>query len=225
MKALPLWVNLLAAGLYLLVFTGSWMLVQDLKRRLDLVPDPKALHETARKLGSIAFQRIVAAIAGLVFLGLYFFNIPLNTNVGILAAAYWLYCMLGAGAARASLQEAEEAEAASLVAPASVAEASTAGGPAAGPANWHALLVQKAQASPAVRQKLAYVMWLDAFLMPAIRANPGREFPEMQRAWQLCIEIACDLGIPEQEGADWVSNYATPIGKELGLHPLRPTAG
>src|SRR5512141_1187357 len=207
MKVLPLWVDLLAAGLYLLVFTGSWALVQDLKRRIELAPDTKASYEAARTLGSIGFRRIVAAIAGLVFLGLYFFKIPLNTNIGVLVGVYWIYAILGIGTARVSLQQTQEAEASRLVPTAATAEASTAGAPARGPANWHALLVQKAQASPAVRQKLAYVMWLDAFLMPAIGANPGREFPEIHQAWKLCLEIACELGIPEQEGADWVSNY------------------
>lgn len=88
--------------------------------------------------------------------------------------------------------------------------------------DWRGLLIEKARTDPIIKKELAEVMWLDQYLMTAISENPDLEFPEMQQAWDLCLRIARKLGIPEQEGADWLSNNATSIGNQIHILPVKP---
>lgn len=90
------------------------------------------------------------------------------------------------------------------------------------PREWQGLLIEKARTDPMLKKELAEVMWLDEYLMTAIGGNPSQEFPEMRQAWNLCLRIARKLGIPEQEGADWLSNNATSIGNQIGIFPIKP---
>lgn len=87
------------------------------------------------------------------------------------------------------------------------------------PVEWEQQLTEKVKSDPTLARKLAEVMWLDQFLMDAIQAQPDKEYPEMRQAWELCIQIAREIGIPEDAGADWLSYQATPIGKRLGIMP------
>lgn len=87
---------------------------------------------------------------------------------------------------------------------------------------WENLLIQAIRNNPDVQKKLENLMWLDEFLMEAIAKAPQKDHPEMMQAWTLCIEIARELGLPEQQGADWLSYNATSIGKRLGIKPLQP---
>lgn len=91
-----------------------------------------------------------------------------------------------------------------------------------GPHQWQILVTQKAMTDPAVRKSLAEIMWLDQFLMAAVKENPSREIPEMHQAWSLCLQVARKLGLPEQEGADWLSYQATALGTQLGIEPVEP---
>ena len=90
--------------------------------------------------------------------------------------------------------------------------------------DWERRLTEKVANDPDVAAKLAELMGLDQFLMQALQANPDGEYPEMQRAWSLCIQIARKLGLPEDAGADWLSYQATPIGGKLGIMPVSAQA-
>ena len=87
---------------------------------------------------------------------------------------------------------------------------------------WEQRLAETARQSPMLAQQLAEVMWLDDYLMAAIKRSPGVDHPEMIQAWNLCIQIAEEISLPPELGPDWVSNHATPVGKRLGLTPIKP---
>jgi len=87
---------------------------------------------------------------------------------------------------------------------------------------WELRMADAVKRDLALEQKLAEVMWLDDYLMHAIRENPTKDHPEMLHAWKLCVQIARELGLPEESGADWVSHQASPIGKSLGIIPRKP---
>jgi len=90
------------------------------------------------------------------------------------------------------------------------------------PREWQTVLIEKTKTSLELKRNLAEVMWLDEYLMSALQADSSREYPEIYQAWQLCIRIARELGIPEQEGADWLSHNATSIGQQIGILPAKP---
>lgn len=83
-------------------------------------------------------------------------------------------------------------------------------------------LADAARHSPVLAQQLAEVMWLDDYLMRAIREHPDKDHPEMLQAEKLCVQIAEELGLPQEVGADWVSYHASRIGTSIGISPRRP---
>jgi hypothetical protein len=87
---------------------------------------------------------------------------------------------------------------------------------------WEQRLADAARHSPMLAQQLGEVMWLDDYLMRAIRENPSKEYPEMLQAWKLCVQIAEEIGLPQEAGADWVSHHASNVGRSVGISPLRP---
>jgi hypothetical protein len=87
---------------------------------------------------------------------------------------------------------------------------------------WEERLKKAVQSDPALKQKLCHLMWLDEYLMKAIQADSGREYPEMRTAWEICLDVADTLGLPRQQGADWLSYNVTPLGQQIGLKPRKP---
>ncbi len=216
-SALPLWVNLLFAGLYTLFFTGSYMIVEDLKKSQFNTRDHILANGISAILLAFKLRRIMALLIGVVFIVLYYFKAPINVLTAIVVGVIWLNMILLIGSTRNTMNEAESAvQNASNIATAQINT------PQNRLTEQERLLIKKIEENSGLRNKMSEVMWLDEYILSEIQADPSRQISEINQAWQLCVEIAREIGLPENEGADWISYKATPIGKQLGITPTRP---
>ena len=87
---------------------------------------------------------------------------------------------------------------------------------------WEEKLKKAVLSDPELKKKICHMMWLDEFLMKAIQEQPDKQYPEMMTAWELCLDVAGTLGLPREQGADWLSYNVTPLGQQMGLEPQKP---
>jgi hypothetical protein len=100
MKPLPLWVNLVFAGLYAMMFTGLWKVSEDLQELKSRLGSGPLADEVQLMLGRIMFRRIVGLVIGVVFVILCGLKVHMNwLALGIFSIA-WLNTINLLGTAR-----------------------------------------------------------------------------------------------------------------------------
>jgi hypothetical protein len=99
LKTLPLWVNLLYGGLYIFVFTGMWMVMNDMEKLMTrTIGHPKRQLLEAMLL-KVKTRRILSLLGGIALIILYFFERNMNVFVAVLFGVLWLdSLMLGSKA-------------------------------------------------------------------------------------------------------------------------------
>ncbi len=179
-SALPLWVNLLFAGLYTLFFTGSYMIVEDLKKSQFNTRDHILANGISAILLAFKLRRIMALLIGVVFIVLYYFKAPINVLTAIVVGVIWLNMILLIGSTRNTMNEAESAvQNASNIATAQINT------PQNRLTEQERLLIKKIEENSGLRNKMSEVMWLDEYILSEIQADPSRQISEINQAWQL----------------------------------------
>lgn len=106
-KALPLYVNLIFGVLFVFIFTGTWLITNDLAQLQGKLTKPSQDTQAKTYFARIRFRRIIALLGGVVLVGLYFLDKNMTGFVAIIFGLFWINSTMLVSEARQFIKEVE----------------------------------------------------------------------------------------------------------------------
>lgn len=104
---LPLWTNWIAGLLLVTFFTGSWVLLNDLKKVHDVPTSGCDVQRMDFVLAKLRVRRVLSLLGGLAIIVAYFADTPLTVGAAIIFGVFYLAALSLMAEGRRLVNEAE----------------------------------------------------------------------------------------------------------------------
>jgi len=99
-RPIPLWANLVFGGLYIFVFTGTQLVLQDIEKLLPRITGHPRRLELVAMRRRVQMRRVVSLLVGMVLIALFFRRVTMNVFSAAMFGMAWLDVVMVASRAR-----------------------------------------------------------------------------------------------------------------------------
>jgi hypothetical protein len=92
-KELPTWCTLAAGLLLIVIFTGTWVLLNDIRRALDSDLPLQRRRELTSFFARLRVRRVLALLAGIGLVVLFILGRSLTVLTALVFGVFWLHSL------------------------------------------------------------------------------------------------------------------------------------